>query len=398
MTPAKTLSLTAARRAWFDAQLAPAPLLEVPGGWTRALGGVDPYLALRARIPDLRRADVDAATSEGALWVVPGVRNCIWLVPRAEVPLALAVSRAQSERRVTREYDKLGVTRAELDDLCEAVLAVLSAEPLDPNGLRDALPEGTWRSLGDAGKKIGHTTTLPMALRELEWQGRLRRHLVGGRLDTQRYAWRLLDSPLQLDAPTDPAEQAVLLARRFFRWAGPETLDAFVGWATIGKRHARAAMAAIELVPVAIEGRDAEYWCLPEQLASLGEPTDDRLAFLPAQDNLLALRTHIADLAAPAHHRFELEAIGGRRVPLSNAKWMNQRALIRGGEWVGLWEWDEASSTIVLGAFDRLPPGAQTAAAEVADFIRTELEGVARANSIDGVKARSRRVSSVKRM
>jgi len=47
------------------------------------------------------------------------------------------------------------------------------------------------RSLGEKGKKLGLSSTLPPALRTLEFEGRIERTLEGGRLDSERYLWRL---------------------------------------------------------------------------------------------------------------------------------------------------------------------------------------------------------------
>jgi hypothetical protein len=53
------------------------PLEEVVAetGWPRTLGGVDVYLALRARAPGMRRSDLDEAVEEARLQVIPAVRG-----------------------------------------------------------------------------------------------------------------------------------------------------------------------------------------------------------------------------------------------------------------------------------------------------------------------------------
>ncbi len=91
-----TLSLTEARRIWSHRQRLGqgADPTEAPGGWLRSLGGVDPCLALFARNPEIVRQTVDGPLDAAKLWVVPGVRGCIWLVPEADRALALRVSGA----------------------------------------------------------------------------------------------------------------------------------------------------------------------------------------------------------------------------------------------------------------------------------------------------------------
>src|SRR5262245_21809882 len=56
------------------------PDLVARTGFIRTLGGVDGYLALLARHPDLQLTEVDRAVSSGALRVTPAVRGCIYLV------------------------------------------------------------------------------------------------------------------------------------------------------------------------------------------------------------------------------------------------------------------------------------------------------------------------------
>src|SRR5438105_3614284 len=97
VTNAGTLSLSRARAVWLDRQglLTPVrgPLHEVVGatGWVRTLGGVEAYLALRARVPGLSRKAVDEAVAKGALRVVPAARGCMYLLPQKDVALALRV-------------------------------------------------------------------------------------------------------------------------------------------------------------------------------------------------------------------------------------------------------------------------------------------------------------------
>lgn len=399
------ISLAQARIAWAAAQGlgAEARISSVPGGWIRAIGGVDPYLALQARVPSARRADMDASLAAGQIHIVPGVRGCIWLVPRDDVALALKVSSAQARRRQDREMEKLGVTRDEQQQIADAVRAALEGGPLSTDALRAALPDGMPRSLGAAGKKLGHTTPLPATLRSLEWDGLVRRQPEGGRLDTNRYVWTLSmgASPLTWgDAPDDPAGQAQALAERFWAWAGVASLDEFVGWAKVGKRVAKAAAGALGLLPIEIDGL-GEALVRPQDDHLLTAPADDGVHLLTAQDNLLALRGAPGVLADPAHHGRKVLGIGGRKgITLANATWMNQRPLIHRGEWIGFWEWDPDAREIVVAGF--APPTEDVIAAcratcdRLRPLIADDLDGRARANAIDGPKNQRARVDAVR--
>src|SRR5215207_8624094 len=94
--PVLRLARDQARRAFVAAQgLAPAPgrspvspvgVLEETG-FVRTLGGVDVYIALRARVPEMRREDLDSVVAAHQAQVVPAARGCMYLVPRRDVPL-----------------------------------------------------------------------------------------------------------------------------------------------------------------------------------------------------------------------------------------------------------------------------------------------------------------------
>ncbi len=160
-------------------------------GLVRTLGGVDVYVALRARIPGLQRAELDAAVERGDLRVLPSVRGCIYLVPRRVQAASLRLAAHLGRKRTEREQEKTGIRPGELEQVGNAVIDALAAGPMTPTQLRQALPEGLVRSLGEVGKKVGLSSTLPPALRALEFAGRLERAFVGRRLDSEQYLWRL---------------------------------------------------------------------------------------------------------------------------------------------------------------------------------------------------------------
>jgi hypothetical protein len=396
------LTLAQARTAWAHAQHLDehGDVAAIPGGWTRALGGIDPYLALAARVPGLRRRDVDSALEDGRVAVVPGVRGCIWLVPRGDLGLCLRVSAAQARPRLVRELASAGVDEAELGRIGERILGALQGGPASTDALRSVMPEGLVRSLGPAGKKKGHTTNLPAALRLLEWDGRIRRLLAGQVVDTATYEWTCTtpDEVGLPEAPATAAAQATALAERFFAWAGVATVDEFDGWARIGKTAARKAAAGLALVPVEVEGLGAAL----AHPAALDAPAHQGVALLPAQDNLLSLRASPGLLADPRHHDRPLLGIGGRSVTVATAGWMNQRAVVHRGEWIGLWEWDRDTGEIVVAGFD--PPSEEIVSlcrrscTGLRPLIADDLGGVARANSIDGETTQRARAAAVRAM
>lgn len=381
------------RRMWAHAQGFPGPdASPLSRGWIRSLGGVDPYLALRARDPALTRQDVDAALVSEQIQVVPGVRNCIWVVPRSDVSLALRVSATQRRKGQIRELDKLGVPLTELQGLGDQVLAALEGGPLSPTDLRAALPEGAARSLGAAGKSKGHNSSLPTALRLLEWDGRVVRRQA--QLDSNTYVWQLPTvDPLALgDSPTDPLDQAVALAERFFSWSGPATLAEFVAWSSLGKRVSAKAVAALALPKRDVDG-DVHFGHGHDPGPSA------KIALLPAQDNLVTLRLKPARLANPAHHDVPLVTMGPKPATLGSSKWMFHRFVVVDGQWLGLWDWDPDAQAVCHRLFDPLPDHADDLLAEldaVQGFIVDQLGAQAPSNSIDSVSRQRKRVALVR--
>lgn len=409
-TPALTLSLDRARAHWHRKQGLAEPLSgsleEVVSAtaWPRTLGGVDVYLAVRARVPGLKRPQLDEAVAQSRLQVIPAVRGCIYLVPRAEVPLVLRIAEEQYRKRADREHEKVGIAPSELADVGEAVLKALRKGPLSTDALRKALPEGTVRSLGEKGKKVGLSSTLPPAVRHLEFEGKVERTLEGGRLDSERYLWRLPAKNPYTGAkvPSEPVERHVRLAATFFRQAGPATVENFTTWTALSQRDARAAMARLPLVPVAVEGFSEEAWVLEDELARLREPAPPptSLAMLPAEDGFVAFRGGPAALTEPKHHGREIPVWGNTKGgTLGDARHMFMRGLFDGDRLVGLWEFDPDAGAVVFGTFDTLAPkrrkAVQALAEDVGTFLREEL-GHARSFVIDTDEAIRARAALVK--
>ena len=70
-----------------------------------------------------------------------------------------------------------------------SVLECLEAEPASTAQLRSRLPDGTVRSFGEIGKKVGLSSNLPPVLRELEFTGTIRRTTASTGLDHEQYLW-----------------------------------------------------------------------------------------------------------------------------------------------------------------------------------------------------------------
>lgn len=341
------IALDEARARQAAAQHHHAPLTGSPAdvlaatGWSRSIGGCEPYLALGLR-GGHDVATIEAAVRDGDVQIVPSVRGCIYLVPAAHVPLALRIARRLSERRNARDLEKAGVDPGELDDLGAAVLDALAGGPLTTAGVRGALPDGAIRSTGPAGKKVGITSTLPPTLRQLEFAGQIVRTPVDGRVDHEKYSWRLAATPIDTegDAAADNAELAAL----FVRWAGPATIDEFAAWTGLGKRDAKAAIAAAGLDAVEVEGI-GDAWVHPDA-PPVGTPAS-AYAWLPAMDNHFAFRSSGAVVADARLHDVEMALFGmGKARTFATANQPLDRTLSLDGRVVGVWAWSPEKQAI----------------------------------------------------
>src|SRR5215813_2013717 len=99
-------------------------------GWARSVGGAGPYLTLFARA-GLSRETVDAAVASLTIHELPAARGCTYVVPASDFALALRVGQGfGDEAQIATAKKYCGVTDTEIDQLCQAVLAALDAEPL----------------------------------------------------------------------------------------------------------------------------------------------------------------------------------------------------------------------------------------------------------------------------
>lgn len=356
-------------------------------GYQRTLGGADAYLAVRARVPALRRGDLEALISEGQLAVTPAVRGCMYVVPRGETPLLLRIAATLSESRDARDAERAGIRPGELDDVGNAVLEELRASgPLTTDKLRRTLPDGVVRSLGDQGKKVGVSSTLPPSLRRLEFAGRISRLPVDGRLDHERYEWRIADGDLlaQAELPDDPPALHSLLLAGFLNRAGVTTLSAFCKWSGLTKRDAKAALAVTDHETVMAEGLGDDAIAPPRiaRLVKQAENAHDAIAFLPFEDNLIHLAGAVSAWVRPEFQDLEVPAWSNMResrdtTRLGDAKHVRWRSILAAGRICGFWDYEPVEQQVVLSLFDPPTRAMQQRiddlAADVTRFLRDDI-------------------------
>lgn len=249
------------------------------------------------------------------------------------------------------------------------------------------------RSLGEAGKKKGASTTLPAALGILQAQGRIRRAPIGGRLDVQRYryvAWGLEPST------EDRAALEARITERHLRWTGGATLEQSRWFTGLSAGRARAALDAVgaETVTVEIEGAEpAEWYVLPgtaDEFAAVEVPADPQVRLLAGNDGLVLLGRTAADAFADADRGHPL-AMGDANALLAD---LADHPIVDRGRIVGVWQYDEPAGAIAWTTFDE-PADAVVAEVEhTAAWIRDDL-GDFRSFSLDSPKSRRKRIDAI---
>jgi len=373
-------------RAWWshrqalDGRLAgksPAEVLSETG-WARSVGGVGPYLTLFARAGTSREA-ADAAVEKLEIHELPSARRCTYVLPAADFALGLKAGEAfDGEMKLAV---KLGVTEKEVDKLCDAVLKALSKGALDPEEIRQATGSAS-RSLGEEGKKKGLTTTLPLALGQLQSSGDIRRVPVNGRLDQQRYKYAAWKPNPMAKFKLSPEEVQVDLARRYFHWTGSATAGEFRWFSALNAKAAQAAMEPLKLIAL-----DDSRWILPEQrdaFESFRVPKQADYRLVAGIDGISLLRRDLSTIAdAPDLKRMVSEPD------------VRSHAIFDRGRLVGLWEYDPETESIAWASFIGKNKEMERAVARTEEYVRTQL-GDARSFSLDSPKSRAPRIQALR--
>jgi hypothetical protein len=393
------ISLPQARAHWWQRQAfagEAGAIATVIGasGWLRTLGGADVYIAARARRPGMKRSDLDSAVERGELRVVPAARGCIYLVPSAIVPDLIAWNAHDWRKATEKDLAKIGKTTKVIEDLAPTVLTAL-AKPLTTDGVRKQL-EGKVPSFGDAGKQVGLSSPLPLALRMLEFSGEIERTLEGGKLDSDRYVWR------KTTGKRKPASATpfVRVVEAFLGFAGPATAAQISAWSGRAQRDVRAALDTLKATPLAIDGI-GDAWALARDVSALkaAQPPQG-VATLAFEDNYLVNHA-LAVVADPKHHAIKLDIWGSSKPEtIGDAEHVLSRTIVVAGLIAGFWEVDPKAKTGVWLTFEpaskALAKQLDAATHDTATFLLDEI-GHARAYSLDSMELVQERADKIKK-
>jgi hypothetical protein len=387
-------------RAWWfhrqglDGRLAgqaPAAALALTG-WARSVGATSPYLGLRARTGAGREA-IDRAVAALEIHELPAARGCTYVVPAPAFPLALRLSRQFGPEADMKVARKLGVADDEIDRLCVAVVDALRDGQLDPDDLR-AATGGASRSLGEAGKKRGLSTTLPLALGRLQAEGEIRRVPINGRLDQQRYRYTLW-RPNPLDGYRLSIDECYAeLARLFFTWIAPAAMAEFQAFAALGVKAAKAAAEPLDLVSLGPGDRRLILPWQRDEIDAFAVPPEPCYALVGSIDGMLLLRRDVQSLLDPADRSKPVAGDKGI-FDASGMIDLPSHAILDRGRLVGFWEYDPEAQEIVWTTF--IPPttALRDAIGATEAFIRSDL-GDVRAFSLDSPKSRLPRLQTLR--
>ena len=393
--PAEKLRAWYSHRQGLDGRLAGASAGEVltQTGWARSVGGTGPYLTLFSRAGISREA-ADAAVSKLEIHELPAARGCTYVLPSQDFALALKAGEnfTGNDMKVAM---KLGVTEKEVDKLCDAVVKALAkGTPMEVEQIREGVGTAA-RSLGEEGKKKGVTTTNPLALGMLQSAGEIRRVPVNGRLDQQRYKYVLWRPNPMAKFKLSVDEVSVELARRYFAWIGPATLDQFQWFSALGVKACKAACEPLKLEPFA---PGDNRLMLPEHRAKFEAfkvPKQAHYTLASSIDGLSLLRRDLAGMceAADLNRKWFVDKEYKAGSGLMD---LPSHGIFDRGRLVGLWEYDTATESIAWMAFIPKNKDLEKAVKTTEAYVREQL-GDARSFSLDSPKSRAPRVEALRK-
>ncbi|NVB84140.1 MAG: hypothetical protein HOV81_37540 [Kofleriaceae bacterium] len=353
----RSLPLSQTRAHWWSRQrLGGAPkasLVEAiaTSGWLRTLGGVDVYLAARARHAGMKRTDLDKLVHAGELRVVPAARGCIYLVPGSIVPDLMAWNADDFRASTKKDLEKAGKSLKDVEAIMPLVERALAKGPLSTDAIRKQLGSAI-PSFGEAGKKVGLSSPLPPALRMLENAGTIERTLDGGKLDSTTYLWRKVSGK-----PARPSKDPfAAIVTAFLGFAGPATVAQIAAWSGRAQRDIKAVLAKLPVTSIAVADL-GEAFVLSDQLAAVkAAKSPSGIAALAFEDNYLVNHGGLGVVSDPKHHAIEIAIWGGSKPEtIGEAEHVLSRTIVVDGLVAGFWEVDPAANAAVWTTFDAAP-------------------------------------------
>jgi len=348
-------------------------------GWIYSPGCSTPYLSLWARLNSFKTEDLNRLVfDERKLIQLETLRGCTMLVPRDQAAVALRIRTRTFTELAKQTRQQMPVTDLEMEKLKNAILRTLESGSKTIDQLHRGAPRDLVRDFGPELKRIGFTNSLSLALNLLKEEGRVIKIQSRRRLDSTEYSYILLS---ELVPEVDPfavrnEEACARLAAQYFKAEAPARVRDFAWWAGINATDAMRGAGEIKpkLVPIAVEGTKDEYLISEAEIDQLYAYTlqESSINLIPYRDTYLKGQREIVDRFLSSEHADK---------PFSRwkGKLINDplATIIRDGQVIGVWEWNESNEEVDLLLFENTPKPIEKVvrkrAAELAGFIRNNL-------------------------
>jgi hypothetical protein len=317
-------------------------------------------------------------------------------LPESQVALGIKCGQGFNEVAALRTAKtKLGFTDEELKNLQDGILRALAQGPLTTANLKEKLGSLV-SNYGEAGKKVGQTTSLSLGLLTLQSQAKIRRIPINGRLDTQTYEYELFSNPPIVNDSYPSCKAYTDLARLYWSWVGFATSAHFQWFSGLGVRIAAEAIKEAGIEPV----QGSDLMAAPQTMSEFNSfelPVSPIYCLLSSLDSLFLLRREIASLIEPVDAAMQtMSTCSGKN--LLGSPDLSHHAIVDRGRLVGIWEFDPDDGKIVFSTFS--PPESRDLLLEQVETTERFVQelGDARSFSLDSAKSRRPAIEFVKQV
>jgi hypothetical protein len=348
-------------------------------GWIYSPGCSTPYLSLWARMNSFKTEDLNKLVfDEKKLVQLETLRGCTMLVPRDQAAVALRIRTRTFTELAKQARQQMPITDSEMERLKTALLQTLEGATKTTEQLHKAIPSALVRDFGPDLKRIGFTNSLSLAVNLLKEEGRIIKIQSRRRLDSTEYSYVLLSDLLpEVDPFAMRSQEACSrLAAQYFRAEAPARVKDFAWWAGINVTDAIKGAEEVKprLVPITVEGTKDEYLIHESEIDEFVKFSPEAAPFslIPYRDTYLKGQREIVDRFLRLEHADK---------PFSRwkGKLINDpiATVVRNGQVVGVWEWNESSKDVDLILFEEAPKPVEKLirkrASDLAGFIRSNL-------------------------
>lgn len=306
-----------------------------------------PYLAVRARLPDFRRSDLERLMfGSWRMARFRAMRLTMFVFPIDLLEVAAAATRHLTEALGVRWQREAGLDAKQFDRIADSVDAALADGPLTARALRRVLGlpatvdlSGVIRRMCDTGRLVGGAPPR-------SWRSGIREY----------HRWSDV-LPAVDPLRWDEEDAAVELVRRYIHSYGPVTVDDMSWWTGITKRRCREALASLDsaVETVTVDGWPGPLYRLVEAApddGAAGEAPDSAVRALPVLDPYVQGYRDRVRLLEPRRHGYVYDGGGNATA-----------TLVSRGRIIGVWQTsDEPSESIRYHLFDGDRPGLRRAA------------------------------------